>query len=107
MLRLPRDDQISAAAVAPGDVKMSHISEDRRHKLRDHSPAAKLVYVILEQHGRPLPITDIAERSLLPESTARSVLRDLEENGLVEKTTDVRDARKRCYRVLESEETAK
>lgn len=83
------------------------ISEDRRHKIEKHAPAAKLVYIVLEQHGRELSIADISERTFLPESTARSALGDLVDDGLVEKTTDLSDARKRCYKVRRAGETAK
>lgn len=85
------------------------ISEDRRHKLKEHAPAAKLVYIVLEQHGRALSLSDIADRTFLPESTARTAVNDLAEDGLVEKSTDVRDARKHRYEICKSgtEETAK
>ena len=85
-----------------------NLSKDRRHELESQTPAAKLVFLVLEQHGRPLPISEISQRTLLPDSTTRSALTDLRKNGLVERTTDTRDARKRLYKVQDApSETAK
>lgn len=71
-------------------------SSDRRERLGETSPSAKLVFKILELDA-PLTSSQIAERSRLPERTVRHALSTLTEADLVEKRLSIRDARKRLY----------
>lgn len=79
------------------------LSELQVGQLRDLSPSAKLVYVVLLSHGT-LDQDGIASRTLLPKRTIRYALDKLEAEDLVEVDHCVDDARRRWYRATVSDE---
>lgn len=64
--------------------------------LRDCSPSAKYVYTVLRNNGT-LTRDELVARTLLPERTVQYALDTLTEEGLVRKTVDASDARRRKY----------
>jgi DNA-binding MarR family transcriptional regulator len=62
----------------------------------DLPPSSKLVYKILEWHGR-LTQQEIIEESLLSGRTVRDALDRLEDRGVVEAGVYYRDARQNVY----------
>lgn len=68
----------------------------------DLAPSAKLVYKVLEYNGE-LTQKQIVEESLLPPRTVRYALNELESVGIVEDDVYVVDARKRLYRLTETD----
>ena len=77
----------------------SVLSTERRERLRDLPPSAKLAAKVLELEG-PLPLEAVAEESLLPDRTARYALNRLAEAGIVTVRHDPRDARRRLYALV-------
>ena len=71
-------------------------SSDRRERLLDVSPSAKLVYKMLELES-PLTSGQLAERTRLPARTVRHALSTLDSEDLVEARISLQDARKRLY----------
>jgi NAD+ kinase len=61
-------------------------------------PSAKLVLKTLEYEG-PLGQREISEKTLLPPRTTRLALKLLLSKGLIKRTTDLRDARRRLYQI--------
>lgn len=70
--------------------------QERRDRLRDLPPSAKLVAKVLESDA-PLSQGQLAEESLLPDRTVRYALNRLEEEDLIESRYSFRDARKQVY----------
>lgn len=68
----------------------------------DLAPSAKLVYKVLEYNGK-LTQKQIVEESLLPPRTVRYALNELESVGVVEDDVYFVDARKRLYRLTETD----
>lgn len=80
--------------------------EQRRARLIDLPPSAKLVYKVLEGDS-PLTQSEIADRTRLSKRTTRHALSQLTEERIVDEEVYIPDARKRLYRALplaESEE---
>jgi|AntDeeMetagen285_2_1112576.scaffolds.fasta_scaffold01056_6 DNA-binding MarR family transcriptional regulator len=69
---------------------------ERRARLSDAPPSAKLVHWELERNG-PATQGQLSDRTLLSQRTVRSALDALEDAGLVEKEIYVPDARKKVY----------
>lgn len=67
--------------------------------LFDMTPAAKLVYHVLQEADRPLHQQAIAARAPLPDRTTRDALDRLVDAGLVDEEWDLGDARKRRYSI--------
>ena len=63
----------------------------------DLPPAAKLVYLVLQETG-PCSKAQLRVRTQLPDGTVRGALEDLVEDDLVESLPS-EDARSRSYRV--------
>jgi NAD+ kinase len=61
-------------------------------------PSAKLVLKTLEYEG-PLGQREISEKTLLPPRTTRLALKLLLSKGLIKRTTDLRDARRKLYQI--------
>jgi len=59
-------------------------------------PSAKLVYIVLDQHG-PCSLSELRSRTQLPDTTAREALDDLRTRGLVNREPDLGDTRCRRY----------
>lgn len=74
----------------------SETATDRRERLLDLPPSAKLVFKILELEAG-LTQQDIAERTRLSTRTTRHALAMLKEDELVEEEVYIPDARKRVY----------
>lgn len=70
--------------------------DDPTHRLEDLPPSAKLVAVVLANEG-PLSQTELIEKSLLPQRTAREAITRLEERDLLNTRVSYSDARKRLY----------
>lgn len=70
--------------------------EQVRRRLKSLPPSAKLVAKVLAKEPK-LSNAQIAEHSMLPKRTVRYALRRLEEEGLVEATYSIHDARKQLY----------
>jgi len=68
-------------------------------QLTDMPPSARFVLSVLEHSEGPLTSREIAQRTTLPSRTVRHALKVLMELGLVERLTDLRDARRCVYRV--------
>jgi len=65
----------------------------------DLTPTEKYILHILENKGRSLSAKEIGYDSGLPDRTVRNSLQSLLKNGLIDKTTDFRDARTAMYRI--------
>lgn len=74
-------------------------------RLLDQPPSAKLVFIVLRQHGS-LTQQRISEESLLAVRTVRYALSRLEKMGLVEQRVSAIDARQHIYALSEVGETA-
>jgi len=61
-------------------------------------PSAKLVLKTLEYEG-PLGQREISEKTLLPPRTTRLALKLLLSKGLIKRTADLRDARRKLYQI--------
>lgn len=70
--------------------------EQRRERLLDLPPSAKLVFRVLEYDGR-LTQQEIASRSRLSTRTTRHALSKLKDADLVDEEVYIPDARKRVY----------
>lgn len=79
---------------SPGDTPLSDPAV--RERLYELPPSAKLVARVLFEEGS-LTKGAIAERTLLPDRTARYGLTALEDAGLVEARPSLQDPRKRVY----------
>ncbi len=75
-----------------GDVTKS----DRRERLRDLPPSAKLVAKVLQVEGT-MSLDEVADESLLPDRTARYALNRLTDADVVSVRHDPYDARRRLY----------
>lgn len=71
-------------------------TEQRRRRLLDLPPSAKLAFKVLEL-ASPLTQQEIAERSRLSARTTRHAIGMLKEEGLVDERVYIPDARKRIY----------
>jgi DNA-binding MarR family transcriptional regulator len=70
--------------------------EDRRERLQDLPPSAKLVAKVLQVEGT-MSLEEVAEESLLPDRTARYALNRLTDADVVAVRHDPYDARRRLY----------
>lgn len=70
-------------------------------KLEDQSPSTKLVALVLQRRSELL-IDDIETHTLLPRSTVRYALDNLQAAGLVEAEINYRDPRMKRYIWLSS-----
>jgi DNA-binding MarR family transcriptional regulator len=70
--------------------------DQRRARLGDLAPSAKLVFKTLEIEA-PLTQSEIAERSRLSKRTTRHALSELGDADLVEEAVSLQDARIRLY----------
>ena len=73
--------------------------EQRRARLDELPPSAKLVFKVLETEA-PLTQSEIAEKSRLSKRTTRYALSELTDADLVEEDVFIPDARKRVYSPL-------
>lgn len=65
-------------------------------KIRDTSPSARLIYLLLDAEGA-LPKQEIIARSGLSTDTTRRALRELEDADVVLNRPDPADARRRKF----------
>jgi DNA-binding transcriptional ArsR family regulator len=65
----------------------------------DLTPTEKYILYILENKGRGMSAKELTYDSGLPDRTVRNSLQSLLKNGLIEKSTDLRDARTAIYGV--------
>lgn len=70
--------------------------KDPWEAIHDLPPSAKLVAKVLEQNGK-LTSREIADKTLLPERTARHGLSELKDAGVITSRISFIDARKRIY----------
>ncbi|HDO20037.1 MAG TPA: N-acetylmuramoyl-L-alanine amidase [Candidatus Bathyarchaeota archaeon] len=68
------------------------------HEVKDMPPSAKFVLKILEIHGE-LSMDELEELTGLPKRTIRYALSLLTKRGLVNKIYNLRDARRRLYKI--------
>lgn len=80
----------------PTTIDQESPEQNRRAKLADLPPSAKLVHWILERKG-PATQRQLADQALLPQRTVRSALDTLEAAELVQKELYIPDARKKVY----------
>lgn len=73
--------------------------EQRRARLLELPPSAKLVFKVLETES-PLTQSELAERTRLSKRTTRHALSELGEENLIEEEVYIPDARKRLYSPL-------
>lgn len=64
-------------------------------EIEDHPPSDKLVYLILDKQG-PLALPEVAEAGV-PMSTAKGSLRNLSEEGHIERRPDPRQPDRKLY----------
>ncbi|WP_336346179.1 MarR family winged helix-turn-helix transcriptional regulator [Halalkalicoccus ordinarius] len=64
--------------------------------VRDLSPSAKLVYIVLVENGQ-LTQQGIAEESYLPVRTVRYAGKQLKEIDVIDEEISIHDARQRVY----------
>ena len=74
--------------------------QERRDRLRDLPPSAKLVAKVLQVEGT-MSLEEVAEESLRPDRTARYALNRLTDADVVLVRHDPYDARRRLYALAE------
>jgi|APHM01.1.fsa_nt_gi transcriptional regulator, ArsR family len=74
--------------------------QERRDRLQDLPPSAKLVAKVLQVEGT-MSLEEVAEESLLPDRTARYALNRLTDADVVLVRHDPYDARRRLYALAE------
>jgi DNA-binding MarR family transcriptional regulator len=72
------------------------VDQQRFDRLVNLSPSAKLVFRVL-QHNHPLTSQEIADRTLLPQRTARYALNKLDDADLIEERVDPQEPRTQLY----------
>jgi DNA-binding MarR family transcriptional regulator len=80
----------------PGGSIADVVTTDRRERLRELPPSAKLVAKVLQVEGT-MSLEEVAEESMLPDRTARYALNRLTDADVVAVRHDPYDARRRLY----------
>lgn len=76
------------------------MTTDSTEEILELSPSAKLVFYVLNHHGS-LTQQELQSKSLLASRTVRYALTRLDENGLVDSRSSLKDARQQIYSLSE------